>query len=164
MATTAVPGCAAPDGRASPKWSGRAEPTPISNTADPSALATYSTRLSGAGVAQAAAVVKTGATAVSDRSAAVSFGFVELRGNEHLREEITVQNHEKSPMLFDASIPAAFTQGVPHTARASERRIRVGGQDRTTFFVDVDLPLPAVDPLAFNDFAGIVELTPVNSR
>jgi subtilisin family serine protease len=164
MATPVVAGVAALARQAHPTWKARDIATAISNTADPGALASYSTRLSGAGVPQALAVVQTGATAVSDRSAALSFGFVELRRDAHLREEITVRNFEKSPMVFDVSIPAAFEQGVPHTARASERRIRVAGQDRTTFFVDVNLPVPATDPLAFSDFAGVVELSPINVR
>jgi hypothetical protein len=95
----------------------------------------------------------------------VSFGFIELKHDEHLREEIIVKNHEQVPMAFNVSIPGEFTQGVPHVAATSSKRIRVPARGSATLSLEVALPLPTgVDPMAFNDFAGVVELTPVGAH
>jgi hypothetical protein len=68
-------------------------------------------------------------------------------------------------MVFNVSVPPALTQGVPHLATTSQRRLRVPARESATLSVEVALPLPTgVAPLAFNEFAGIVELTPVDAR
>jgi subtilisin family serine protease len=163
MASPVVAGVAALVRQAHPSWSARDVATVISNTAAPSGITGYSTRLAGAGVPQAVAAVRSGAVASSERSPAVSFGFVELRDRARLHGSVTVSNEERSAMQFDVSIPAAFVQGVPHVATPSKTKLRVLPGDSATFTLDLSLPLPNVDPLGFNDFAGVVELSPADA-
>ncbi|HET7539366.1 MAG TPA: S8 family serine peptidase [Polyangiaceae bacterium] len=164
MASPVVAGVAALTRQAHPSWSARDIANVISNTAAPSAINGYSTRLAGAGVPQAAAAVKAGAIASAERSPALNFGFVELRDRARLRGSITVANQERGAMQFNVSIPAPFVQGVPHVAIASKTRLRVPAGESATFNLELTVPLPNVDPLGFNDFAGVVELTPADAN
>jgi hypothetical protein len=110
--------------------------------------------------------VKSGAVASSQRSPAVSFGFVELKDRARLHGSITVSNEERSAMQFNVSIPAALVQGVPHVATLSKTSLRVLPGDSATLNLDLTLPLPnlgSLDPLGFNDFAGVVELSPADA-
>ena len=164
MASPVVAGVAALVRQAHPTWSARKIATVISNTAAPSDVTAYATRLAGAGLAQAASAVKSGAIASSARAPAVSFGFVELKERARLRDEITVVNEGRTTMQFNVSIPAAFIQGVPHSVTVSKTKLRIGAGDSESFSLELTLPVPNVDPLAFNDFAGIVELTPADAN
>ena len=136
----------------------------LTNTADPSAMKTYSTRVSGVGVPQAPNATRTGAVASSGGSSAVSFGFLELGRNETERRDIVVRNYDAFTMTFNVSLPASYKQGVTHEVNVPTQ-IRVPGRSIARLPISVSVsPTAATAPLEFNEIAGIVELTPSTAR
>jgi hypothetical protein len=162
MAAPLVAGLAALTRQVHGDWKAREIAAAISNTADPSLVAGYSTRLAGVGVPQADKSVKTTALATADGTPGVSFGFLELGCDVRRRQEIVVRNHDKTAITFDVSTD--LLQGVAHTLSAPSR-VRVPGRGSAKLPVQLDVALgAATDPLTFTDLAGVIHLTPAGSR
>lgn len=164
MASPIVAGLAALTRQTHRDWSAHDVASAVSNTADPSLVAGYSTRLAGAGVPQADKATKTMAVATAEGRPALSFGFIELSRDVNRCQDIVVRNRDKTPMSFDVSIPPAFLQGAPHTIVAPTH-LRVPARGSAQLSVQLGLAeTAATDPLTFTDFAGMIQLTPASAR
>ena len=164
MSGPVVAGLATLTRQAHGNWRASDVANALTNTSDPSAMRTYSTRVSGVGVPQAPNAVRTGAVASSGGSSAVSFGFLELGRNETERRDIVVRNYDAFAMTFNVSLPANYKQGVTHDVNVPTQ-IRVPGRSTARLPISVSVsPTAATAPLDFNEIAGIVELTPATAR
>jgi minor extracellular serine protease Vpr len=162
MAAPNVAGLAALTRQAHPSWQAAEIAAAISNTADPSALVGYSTRLAGAGLPVARDALNTLAVATSAGAPAVSFGFVGLDAAASLEAEVAIDNLGDTPLTFDVSVPSTFAQGVEH-AVSVPAQLSVAAHSAAALPLHVELAATAAsDPLTFSDFAGIVELSPAN--
>jgi minor extracellular serine protease Vpr len=164
MSGPVVAGLATLTRQAHGNWRAADVANALTNTADPSAMRTYSTRISGVGVPQGPAAVRTGAVVSSGGSSAVSFGFLELGRNETERRDIVVRNYDAFAMTFNVSLPANYKQGVTHDVTVPTQ-IRVPGRSTARLPISISVsPSAVVDVLGFNEIAGIVELTPSTAR
>jgi subtilisin family serine protease len=162
MAAPLVAGLAALTRQAHCDWTASEIAAAISNTADPSLVVGYSTRLAGVGVPQADKSVKTTALATVGGVPGVSFGFLELGADVSRRQDIVVRNRDRTAMTFD--VFTDLVQGVPHTISVPTR-LRVPGRGSAELPVSLGVSLgAATDPLTFTDLAGVIRLTPSNSR
>ncbi|MET0595373.1 MAG: S8 family serine peptidase, partial [Polyangiaceae bacterium] len=164
MSGPVVAGLAALTRQAHGNWRAIDIGNALTNTSDPSLMKVYSTRVSGVGVPQAPNAVKTGAVVSSGGAGAVSLGFIELGRNETERRDIVVRNYDSFAMTFNVSLPAAYKQGVTHTVNVpTQIRVPARGTARLPIAVSVSPDAPDA-PLAFNEVAGMVELTPSTAR
>jgi len=165
MSGPVVAGLAALTRQAHGNWRAVDVANALTNTADPSIMKEYSTRVSGVGVPQAPNAVKTSAVAASDGAGAVSFGFLELGRNETERREIVVRNYDAFAMTFNVSLPANYKQGVTHEVNVPTQ-LRIAGRStaRLPISVSISPDAAANAPLDFNELAGMVELTPATAR
>lgn len=160
MAAPSVAGLAALTKQAHPSWLAGDIAAALSNTADPTALVGYQTRVSGAGVPTAAAAFGTQAVATADASPAVSFGFVELGGDVSLSKELAIDNRSDKPMTFDVTVPLSLVGGVEHTV-SLPAQVSLAPAERVQLPLHVELAAgAATDPRVFSDFSGIIQLTP----
>ncbi len=164
MATPVVAGLAALTRQAHPQWSAAYVAAALSNTANPRLLGDYAARSAGAGVPQAPAAVATRAVATSEGEPTVSVGFLELRDDVRQTREIKIRNLDRSAVTFNVVAPSDLAHGVAHSV-ATPRRVQVPGLGsavvRVTFRIAGATP---ADPAAFNDFGGVIELVPADSR
>jgi subtilisin family serine protease len=159
MAGPVVAGLAALARQAHGNWRAIDVANAITNTADPSLMNSYATRISGVGVPQAPKAVNTSAVVSSDGSGAVSFGFLELGRNVTERRDIVVRNYDAFAMTFNVSLPAAYKQGVTHDVNVGTQiRVPARGTARLPISISVS-PSAVTAPLDFNEVGGMVELT-----
>jgi subtilisin family serine protease len=160
MASPVVAGLAALVRQAHPRWRALEVANVLANTAEPSLLGAYSARRAGTGVPVVTAAVKSSAVAEADGLAALNFGFVELPHALSLRRSVTLHNLANVPMRFDVTVPAASRQGFPHEL---ELPASVQVPAHGSVAVGVRLTLAgssSVDPLAFDELAGMLVFTP----
>jgi subtilisin family serine protease len=164
MASPVVTGLAALARQAHGNWRAIDVANALTNTADPSLMNSYATRISGVGVPQAPKAVNTSAVVSSDGAGAVSFGFLELGRTLTERRDIVVRNYDAFAMTFNVSLPAAYKQGVTHDVNVGMQiRVPARGTARLPISISVS-PDAAAAPLDFNEIGGMVELTPATTR
>ncbi|MEU4235929.1 S8 family serine peptidase [Actinoplanes sp. NPDC026619] len=133
----------------------------IVNTASPSGVAGYSTRLDGAGLIQAPGAVDTQVVALGDPgTATLNYGFAELDRNYAKTKTIKVKNFARTAQTYTLSVGSAA--GSPHKTKFSKTRVTVPG--RSEISVPVTLEVPAAtagDSAQFQDVSGLVTFTPV---
>jgi subtilisin family serine protease len=160
MATPVVAGLAALARQAHPSWRASDIANVLANTADPTLLGEYTTRRAGTGVPQATAAVRSTVVTDAGGASALNFGFVELARDTSSRGTITLHNLSRAPASFDVSVADELTQGFPHDLSLPSS-IVVPGSGQASLDVGVTLSAAdGADPLSFEDFAGVLVLTP----
>jgi subtilisin family serine protease len=129
------------------------------NTADPSLVSGYSTRLNGSGFVQVQRAMATDVVALgTDDTASLSYGFAELNSDYSKSGKVTLQNFGDSAVTF--TIGHSRDAGSPHSlAVPSSVTVPAHGFAR----VAVGLQVPAAtagNSSAFRDVAGLVTFTP----
>jgi len=164
MASPYVAGVAALTRQAHPRWRALDIANVLTNTADPALVGDYGARRAGTGEPQAPAAEQSSAVADSLGAPAVSFGFVELGRDASASAPLTVRNLSNAPLAFDISVPSALVQGFAHVLSVPAHvDVPPLGQARVNVGVKLSSATPA-DPLAFDDFSGMLVLTPAKSR
>jgi len=164
MATPVTSGLAALTRQAHPTWSAADVATALVNTADPRLVNGYVTSSAGMGVAQGPAAVTTLAVATTGGAPSVNLGFIDLRKDVKEVRDIEIRNLDRSGMTFNVKVASDLTQGVEHSVSTS-RQVYVPGQGsatvRATFRLSASTP---VEPGAFPEFGGAIELVPADGR
>ena len=136
----------------------------IVNTADPNAMAGYTTRANGTGLIQALPAVKTQTVAIGTTgTATLNFGFNQISAYSGYSQNrtITLHNFSAAPITFKAS--HSFDSGSPHSVGVTGGTIVVPAHG--TKGVSVNLTVAAKtagDSSAFHDVAGLITFTPQN--
>jgi hypothetical protein len=139
------------------------------NTADPSKLPTYDSRIAGSGVVNPAGAVATTALALAgEAEASVNFTFNQLNGPLDLTREVTVMNRGAGPTTFNL---ATQFNGERHGAvvTVSPSRVTVPKGGRAEVDVRIRLSkaavvaLPSADPQPnVTTVRGIITATPTS--
>jgi minor extracellular serine protease Vpr len=161
MASPHVAGEAALVRQAHPSW-GQVKywKAAIVNTADPSLVSDYTTRLNGAGLVQVPSAVKTQvvATATSD-TASLSYGFADLTSEFNKTQQVTLRNFSNQAITFTTG--HTRDAGSPHSVAVSASSVKVPANG--TAKLSVTLRVPAATAGAgsdLSDVAGLLRLTP----
>lgn len=166
MAAPHTTGMSALVKQAHPKWKKvQYWKAAVVNTADPGAVAGYSTRGSGAGFIQAYQATHTNVVALGDPgTSTLNFGLKEI-DKDFVSQPMTVSvvNFGSAPATFN--IADTLPQGSPHSISLNRSSITVpGGGDGRDFNVRLTVPVAtAGDSTAFHDVAGLITLTPASS-
>jgi hypothetical protein len=159
MAAPHTAGTAALVRQAHPSWKKvRYWKAAIVNTADPSLINGYSTRLGGTGLVQAQNAVSTNVVALGDKNtASLSFGFAELGANYTSTHKVTLQSFGGATTF---TIGHTLDAGSPHSIVAPASVTVPAGGSAT---VNVTLNVPAATAgtsAAFADVSGLLTFTP----
>jgi minor extracellular serine protease Vpr len=162
MAAPHVTGASALVRQAHPSWGlVKYWKAALVNTADPSLVNGYSTRLNGVGLVQVQQAVKTQvvATSVHD-TATLSYGFAELGGAMYnASRDVRLRNFTNQPITF--AVGHRLASGSPHTVTPSVKSVTVPANSETSISVTLKVPAQtAGDSSAFHDVAGQVTFTP----
>ena len=165
MAAPHTTGMAALVRQAHPTWNNvKYLKAAIENTAVPSGVAGYTTRVAGTGLIQAPGATQTQVVALGNGgTASVNFGYSELASNYQDSKAITLRNFSNSAASFDVTI--GNKQGSAHTASVNQTHITVPA--RGTASVNLTLSVNAAtagSSAAFHDVAGLVTFTPSNGN
>ncbi|SDT72042.1 S8 family peptidase [Actinoplanes derwentensis] len=130
------------------------------NTADPSGVSDYTTRVNGAGLIQAPGAVNTQVVALGDKgTATLNYGFAELDKTYSKRKVIKVKNLSRTKQTF--TVAATLPAGSPHKVKLSKTKVTLAGKGETEVGVTLEVAAgTAGDSSAFNDVAGLITLTP----
>lgn len=161
MASPHTAGMAALVKQAHPGWgSVEAWKAAIVNTADPSLVAGYSTRIAGSGFIQAPPAVATQVVAKGDvGTASLNFGFDEFVGDYSKTRTVHLQNFSGSAVTFD--IATARDAGVAHSIGLGAGSVTVPAHGKVDVGVTLNVPVGTVgDSSAFKDVAGLITFTP----
>jgi minor extracellular serine protease Vpr len=161
MAAPHTTGAAALVREADPTW-GQVKywKAAIVNTADPSLVANYSTRLAGAGFIQVQRAVETHAVALStDDTASLSFGYAELGSDYSKARQVILRNFGSSPVSFTTGHQR--DTGSPHSVAISTGSVTVPANGTAKISVTLNVPAAtAGNSSAFHDVAGLITFTP----
>jgi minor extracellular serine protease Vpr len=164
MAAPHTAGMAALVRQAHPTW-GKVQywKAAIVNTADPSKVSGYSTRIAGSGLIQAPGAVSTQVVAVGDPgTATLNFGFAEIDKDLHQTKTVQLRNFGKKAVTFN--VATVLGSGSPHTAKLKKSTVTVPGNGTANVPVELTVPVAtAGNSAAFNDVAGLVTFTPASS-
>ncbi|MDR6323775.1 S8 family serine peptidase [Actinoplanes couchii] len=130
------------------------------NTADPSGVADYSTRINGSGLIQAPGAVNTQVVALGDKgTATLNYGFAELDKTYSKRKVVKVKNLSRTKQTF--TVAATLPAGSPHKVKLSKKTVTLAGKGETEVGVTLEVAAgTAGDSSAFRDVAGLITLTP----
>ena len=163
MAAPHVAGVAALVKQAHPDWKLEYLKAAIVSTANPNAVAGYNARLSGAGLVQPYAAVRTNAVATGGEKGivALNFGFQEMQKNLQQTGQIKVRNLGSSAVTFAVTI--GNQNGVAHTLTAKSSTITIPANEA----VDLQMTFKVTAATAgnsngFYDASGVVTFTPLN--
>jgi subtilisin family serine protease len=144
-------------------WSSEDLKQAIVNTADPTRVADYDTRLGGAGVVRAEAATRTVAVAFgrSDKST-LSYGFDWDVHDMRETALLLVRNHGPKPITFQLS--QELPQGAPHSISFERTTLEVPAWGHASTNVTLNVPISSVGNAdELRDVAGLVKLTPTGS-
>ncbi|HEY9483884.1 MAG TPA: S8 family serine peptidase [Micromonosporaceae bacterium] len=161
MASPHTAGMAALVRQAHPSWKKVAYwKAAIVNTADPSKVAGYSTRVAGSGLIQAPGATQTQVVALGDTgTATLNYGFAELGRNLSKTKTVKLRNFGTSAVTFNVS--TARDAGDPHSVGLGTSQVTVPAHSERS--VSVALSVPAAtggSSAAFSDVSGLVTFTP----
>ena len=160
MAAPHTAGVAALALQAHPSWSSQDVSNAVVNTADPSQVALYNTRVTGGGLIQAPGAVHTWAVAFTDQGTNLNYGFAEIKSDLAKSKAIKVHNDAGTAATFNVTV--SNQQGETHTAVPSTNQLVVGPGQTATFNLNLTVPAASVhNDAAFRRVAGVVNLTPV---
>ncbi len=165
MAAPHTTGMAALVRQAHPRWrSVKYLKAAIENTADPSKVNGYSTRVAGVGLIQAPGATATDVVALGNGgTAALNFGFKELTGTFGQSKVITLHNFSRRSAAFD--VAGGAEQGSPHSVHLSRTHLLIPPHGIATVTVTLTVDAAtAGDSSAFNDVAGLVTFTPTRGN
>ena len=165
MAAPHTTGMAALVRQAHPTWNNvKYLKAAIENTADPSGVTGYTTRVAGTGLIQAPGATQTQVVALGNGgTASVNFGYSELARNYHDSKAIDAaqpRQHGGVVRCHDGN-----TQGSAHTASVNRTHITVPA--RGTASVNVSLSVGAAtagNSSLVHDVAGLVTFTPTKGN
>ena len=164
MASPHVAGSAALVRQAHPSWGAvKYWKAALVNTADPSLVADYSTRINGNGFVQVQGAVNTQvvATSVND-TATISYGFAETNTTYSQNRLVRLHNFGNTAATF--TVGHSRDAGSPHTVSPSVKTVRVPAHGDAKFSVALHVPAKTVgDSTAFRDVSGRITLTPVGA-
>lgn len=161
MAAPHTTGAAALVRQAHPTWTAEQVKAALVNTADPSLVSNYRTRVAGAGFVQVQHAVASNVVAIGDPgTATLNFGFAEFIGNYSKARQVHVTNTGSSAVTFDVS--HTRDSGRPHSVLVPSS-ITVPAHGSTNFSVTLSVPVAtAGSSAAFHDAAGLIRLAPRN--
>ena len=169
MATPHVAGVAALVKQANPHWMLDDLRAAVVQTAAPSKMLDYSTRLEGSGLVQALAAVNTQAV-VRTPNDSLSFGFSDLLNDFSATRQVTIHNDGVKAVKFNISVtPAAGSASATVLAPAS---VIVNAKSDAVFPVTLNVAATSVggthaangNCCLFQDVAGYIQLTPSTTR
>jgi subtilisin family serine protease len=162
MAAPHTAGAAALVRQAHPGWGQAAYwKAALANTAVPSLVADYATRVNGTGFVQVPNAVETQVIATAnDLRPSLSFGFADLTSDYSKKQTVRLRNFSNQKIVFDIS--RGLDAGRPHTTSLSASRVTVPAHQTATFSVTLRVPVRQVgDASDFRDVSGLITLTPV---
>jgi subtilisin family serine protease len=165
MAAPHVTGVAALTRQAHPSWTVEEIKAAIVNTASPSAVAGYATRLGGTGLVQVPGSAGTQVVATDAGGkfgTSLNFGFAELKNSFKKTKEITLRNRGPNDAIF--TVAQAGASGSSHSVSLSRTSVRVPA--RGVAVVGVTLNVPAAtagDSTDFRDVVGLIEFKPASA-
>jgi subtilisin family serine protease len=165
MASPHTAGTAALVREAHPAWGQvRYWKAAIVNTADPSLVNGYRTRVNGTGLIQALPAVQTQVVALGTTSTAtLNFGFNEIGGYSGYSQNRTVTLHNFSNQAISFTASHSRDSGSPHVVGFTHGPIAVPAHGSKSVTVHLTVPAKtAGDTSAFHDVAGLITFTPVN--
>jgi minor extracellular serine protease Vpr len=163
MAAPHTAGMAALVRQAHPTWKNvKYWKAAIVNTADPSQVAGYSTRVAGSGLIQAPGATLTNVVAQGDNgTATLNYGYAELSQNYTKTKPIKLHNFSTAPITF--SVATALDAGSPHSVSLDPSQVTVPAKGEATVNVTLTVPsATAGDSSAFHDASGLVTFTPLS--
>ena len=164
MAAPHVTGVAALTRQAHPLWSERALAAAITQTAAPSKLPGYATRIEGGGLVQPVGATETQTVVAIDddpTATAISFGFAEFSSNFKATRQLRITN--KGDQRASFHLDAAATGGDPHSVALSRSSVTIGAGETGSVKVALSVPVAtAGDSSNFREVAGLVTLTPAS--
>lgn len=161
MAAPHVAGVAALALQAHPSWDPRDVALAVVNTADPSQIARYNTRLGGAGLVQPYAATRTSVIASAGDGFAVNFGKEQFDDAFQDAREIKLRNRGSTAATFEVSVTAA---GSPRSITVSPTTVTVPAGDEAQVLVSLTVAAATVgDANAFRDVRGFVSFSPATA-
>ncbi|HEY7174379.1 MAG TPA: S8 family serine peptidase, partial [Micromonosporaceae bacterium] len=132
----------------------------IVNTADPSKVAGYTTRVAGSGLIQAPGATQTQVVALGDNgTATLNYGFAELGQNLTATKTVKLHNFGSSAVTF--SVGTARDAGVSHSVSLGLSQVTVPAKSEALVNVTLSVPAGTVgDSSTFHDVSGLVTFTP----
>jgi minor extracellular serine protease Vpr len=167
MATPHTAGMAALVRQAHPKWKQvKYLKAAIENTADPSKVAGYTTRVAGSGLIQAPGATETDVVALGNGGTpALNYGFTELTANYSDSKTVTLHNFGTSPASFN--VATGNDSGSPHTLSLNHTHVTVPAKGTATVNVTLKVPYATAGTgtdADFDDVAGLVTFTPTSGN